>query len=69
VVYERPTPEWPGESGFITADTVRRHLDVSDGRQIFVTGPPVMVSAIENVLDQLGVDAGRRRIERFASTA
>jgi len=40
---------------------------VSDGRQIFVTGPPVMVSAIENVLDQLGVDEGRRRIERFAS--
>jgi len=67
VVYERPTPEWPGESGFITADIVRRHLDVSDGRQIFVTGPPVMVSAIENVLDQLGVDEGRRRIERFAS--
>ena len=69
VVYERPTPEWPGESGFITADLVRRHLDASDGRQIFVTGPPVMVSAIENVLDQLEVDASRRHIERFTSPA
>lgn len=69
VVYERPTPEWPGESGFITADIVRRHLDISDGRQIYVTGPPVMVSAIENVLDQLDVEEGRRRIERFTSPA
>jgi ferredoxin-NADP reductase len=66
VVYEEPPAGWDGESGFITAETVRRHLDVADGRPLIVTGPPAMVTAMEHVLDQLAVPAGQRLIERFA---
>ena len=65
VVYERPPAEWSGESGFITAETVRRHVDVSDGRPIVVTGPPVMVAAMERVLYELEVPVGQRLVERF----
>ena len=65
IVYERPPARWGGESGFITADIVRRYLDVDDGRPVVVTGPPVMVTAIEAVLDELQVSADRRLIERF----
>jgi NAD(P)H-flavin reductase len=63
---EHPGPDWAGERGFITAETVRRHLDLgADNRPFFVTGPPVMVDAMEKVLDDLDVAPERRIIERF----
>jgi len=67
ICYERPPADWEGESGFITADTVRRHLPAEDGRPYVVTGPPVMVSAMEKVLDDLRISAAQRVIERFGS--
>jgi ferredoxin-NADP reductase len=67
LVYEEPPAGWTGETGFITADIVRRHVDLGDGRPFVVTGPPVMVSAVELVLDELAMPAERRLIERFGS--
>jgi ferredoxin-NADP reductase len=64
VALERPPQDWSGEAGFITAEMVRRYVP-SDGRPFLVTGPPVMVSAIEHVLDELGISQERRIIERF----
>jgi len=69
IVYERPSEGWTGEAGFITAETVRRHLDLSDGRPFVVTGPPVMVYAMERVLDELEIAVERRRVERFSAPA
>jgi ferredoxin-NADP reductase len=68
IALEQPSEGWTGEAGFITAEMVRRHLDDDDGRPFMVTGPPVMVSAIELVLDELGVSEDRRIIERFGVT-
>lgn len=65
-VYQDAPTGWSGETGFITADTVRRHVDVSDGRAFVVTGPPPMVGAMDAVLDELGVEVGRRLVERFS---
>jgi ferredoxin-NADP reductase len=67
VCYERPPEGWLGESGFITAEIVRRHLDPSQGQLFVVTGPPAMVEAMEQVLDDLGVADERRLVERFGS--
>lgn len=66
---ERPREGWTGERGFITAEMVRRHMDPTDGRPFLVAGPPVMVTAIEGVLDQLAVPAERRIVEKFGSPA
>lgn len=63
--FERPDDGWEGERGFITADTVRRHLDLSDGRPFVVAGPPVMVAAMERVLDDLSIPDSRRLVERY----
>jgi ferredoxin-NADP reductase len=65
VCFEQPSEGWTGESGFITAETVRRHLDPDDGRPFVVTGPPIMVEAMERVLDELRIAPERRIIERF----
>lgn len=67
VCYERPPVGWQGESGFISAETIRRHVDPNDGHLFVVTGPPVMVDAMERVLDDLVVSADRRLIERFTA--
>lgn len=66
-VLEEPPEGWKGESGFITADVVRRSLNPDDGRPFFVTGPPVMVAAMELVLDELGISLQRRVVERFGA--
>lgn len=66
--YEHPSADWEGERGFITAETVRRHLDPDDGRPFVVTGPPAMVSAMEDVLDELQIGIDRRVVERFGSS-
>lgn len=65
VVYENPPHDWEGETGFITAEMVRRHLEDRDSVLFFVAGPPVMVSVMERVLEDLGVPKQRRRVERF----
>ena len=62
--FERASDSWQGERGFITADTVKRHVAV-DSRPFVVTGPPVMVGAMERVLDELSVPAERRLVERY----
>jgi len=66
---EHPPTDWEGESGFITAQTVRRHLPVDDARPYIVTGPPPMVAAMEGVLDDLAVPESLRIIERFGARA
>lgn len=67
-VLEHPGPSWTGETGFVSADIVRRHCSLSDGRLFCVSGPPVMVGAMERVLDELGVEESRRMIERFGTS-
>jgi ferredoxin-NADP reductase len=61
-----PGPGWAGERGFISADTVRRHIDPLDGWHWVVTGPPAMIAAMGIVLSDLSVPAERVSTESFA---
>lgn len=63
--FETPPAGWAGESGFITAETVSRHLDDARATPFFVAGPPVMVASMERVLDDLAVPATLRHVERY----
>jgi ferredoxin-NADP reductase len=65
-VLSRPLPGWSGETGYITADTVRRHCDPAEERHWFVSGPPSMVAAMRAVLDELGVPASSASFELFS---
>ena len=66
-VLERPTGEWQGERGLIDAEIVRKYLGPDDGRPFMLTGPPVMIAAVEGVLDEMSITPGRRIIERFGT--
>ncbi len=68
-VLEHPSDGWQGERGFITAELVRRHGALSAPALWIVAGPPVMVGAMERVLDELAIPAEERMIERFAGYA
>jgi len=65
-VLERPSAEWTGERGFITAETVLRHCDPHDGWHWFVSGPPAMVEPMRRVLEAVGVDGDHSSFESFA---
>lgn len=69
LVVENPEGSEGRERGLITASTVRRHVSVVDDRPFFVAGPPGMVVAMEQVLDELGIDPQRRHVERFGAVA
>ena len=65
-VFEAPPPNWSGETGQITADTLRRHQPVQWRRyHYFVCGPPPMMDAVEPMLAALGVPTGSIESERF----
>lgn len=65
-VYEHPPEMWGGETGFITSRMVGRWVEDVDRRTFLVTGPPAMVTAMDAVLDELGVAEERRIVERFS---
>jgi predicted ferric reductase len=65
-VVELPPDGWNGESGYLTADVLRRHLPPAYRRfQFFICGPDPMMDAAEAALVELGVPAERVHTERF----
>lgn len=64
-VIAQPTGTWSGETGFITADTVRRHIEPSEGWHFLIAGPPSMIDPMRGVLAELGVGDDRATFELF----
>jgi ferredoxin-NADP reductase len=65
-VLERPPSDWTGETGYVTAEVLARHLPTGYRRfQFFICGPDPMMDAAEAALVELGVPAERVHTERF----
>lgn len=65
-VLEQPPAEWRGETGYLTAAILARHLPRSYERfQYFICGPDPMMDAAEAALAELHVPAERVHTERF----
>jgi predicted ferric reductase len=58
---------WEGESGFVDADMLARHLPDRglERWQCFVCGPPPMIDAVEEALEGIGVPPDHIHAERF----
>jgi len=66
MVPEEPPEEWEGESGFVDADLLRRHLRrPRDGAEYFICGPPAMLDAVDVALGEVEVPARAVHMERF----
>jgi predicted ferric reductase len=65
-VLERPPDGWAGETGYLTAEVLSRHLPPGYRRfQYFICGPDPMMDAVEAALVQLDVPPERVHTERF----
>jgi len=65
-VLERPPGPWSGETGYLTAEVLARHLPPGYRRfQFFICGPDPMMDAAEAALVKLGVPPERVHTERF----
>lgn len=64
-VLAEPKPGWSGETGLITAEVVRRHVDPLDGWHWVVAGPPAMIDAMKTVLTDLEIPPDRVSLELF----
>jgi predicted ferric reductase len=65
-VVQEPPEGWPGETGRIDDELLRRWLPTRFERlQYFICGPPPMMDALEDALSRLGVPAERIHSERL----
>ena len=65
-VLENPPEDWQGETGFVTAELLKRNLPKERiKRELFVCGPPVMMDAVQQALLDLDVPLERIHTERF----
>jgi ferredoxin-NADP reductase len=64
-VITKPTDAWEGHSGFITADIVRAELPEPALWTYYVVGPPPMITAMDSVLNELGIPERQRVVESF----
>lgn len=56
---------WSGESGFIDAAMLKRHVPELNGPIYYSAGPPAMVAAMKEMLVKAGVDEDDIRAEDF----
>jgi ferredoxin-NADP reductase len=68
-VLQRPGSRLKAHSGFITAEIIRAETRDLSAATFLISGPPVMVKAVETQLAGLGVGAERIRTDRFLGYA
>jgi len=68
-VLRTPPAEWPGESGYLTPESVRRLVPDVRERKIYLSGPPGMVGAYETLFRQLGVPKQNIKTDYFPGLA
>jgi predicted ferric reductase len=65
-VLEKPEDGWDGETGFIDADKLQKHLPKDyKHRHFFVCGPPPMMDAVHDALHDLEVPEAHIQMEKF----
>jgi NAD(P)H-flavin reductase len=65
-VLSKPAPGWKGETGYVTAEVLSRHLPNQWKRfMYFICGPEPMMDALEKELLQMGVPGDQIQTERF----
>lgn len=65
-VVENPPVDWEHEEGFVTAALLERRLPRERyARHYFLCGPPVMIEAVEDALEEYGVAVSHIHKEKF----
>jgi ferredoxin-NADP reductase len=62
---EKSAQRWPGETGFIRREMLVRHLPELVSPVYYFAGPPAMTTAMQQMLQDLGVGEEAMRSEEF----
>jgi len=68
-ILEKPPMDWRSESGFLSAEILKRHIDQTWKEldpQVFVCGPKPMMNVVEKQLTEIGFPQNKVHSERFA---
>ena len=57
---------WTGETGFINREMLARHVGNLAEAVYYIAGPPAMVNAMKDMLEQAGIDEGEINSENFS---
>lgn len=63
---QKSQAKWSGETGFLDAEKLRKHLKTLNGPIYYIAGPPAMVAAMRKMLVEAGGDEDDIRTEDFA---
>jgi ferredoxin-NADP reductase len=64
-VVNQPTPDWKGAVGIITADMIQKELPDYKDNIFYCCGPPGMVTAMEKLIDRIGLPKTQLKLEYF----
>lgn len=62
---EKSSQSWSGETGYITADMLKKYVGNLDGPIYYIAGPPSMLAAMKKMLLDAGVVEDDIRSEEF----
>ena len=66
-VLREPPAGWTGEAGYLTAEVFKRHLPPPYAdHEYFICGPPAMMDAIEEALEEMHVPMSNYHSERYS---
>jgi ferredoxin-NADP reductase len=65
-VISSPSPEWKGRTGNINADLIKQELPDYQENIFYTCGPPGMISAMEKLVENLGLPKEKLKKELFA---
>ncbi len=64
-VISSPSPEWKGRTGYIDADLIKQSLPNYQENIYYTCGPPGMISAMEKLVENLGLPKEKLKKELF----
>ena len=64
-VASSPSPRWKGRTGYINADLIKKELPNYQENVYYTCGPPGMISAMEKLVESLGLPKEKLRKELF----
>lgn len=65
LILANPEDGWQGETGFITPELIIKHAPHYENAMIYACGSPAMVTAMQQILNELAINPEQIRVEDF----
>lgn len=63
--FDKPASDWQGETGFISHTMIKKYVQDIHQPYYYICGAPAMVTALQETVAEMGVDASQVKVEDF----